>query len=280
MGGNADLDGVGIADRITADSTMDSLVIGGNLSTKNGGQVFGGNAAVGGTVTGQVNFNCAPTCQVKKSSPIDFGSATSYYKTLSTTLKGLSTEGSTSAFNNDSKLLTLTNTTKSQAVFSTSLSGVKELSLVTRNDAELVVINVVDTKVNLSGFGNLTINGKTGPEAWSKVIWNFPNATNLDFSNLSWKGAVLAPLAELTLASGNIEGQVITKSATLGSGSGEFHNYPFIGLLPTVTVPTPDPTPTPTPPTPTPPSTSIPEPSALAALALLTGGAALLRRRK
>jgi choice-of-anchor A domain-containing protein len=277
VGGNANLDEVGVAAKSSGSSLLDSFVVGGNLTQK-GGQVYGGNATVGGTVTGTVNFNCAPGCQVKTGSPIDFGSAKTYYKTLSTTLQNLPTTGSTSGVGSFSGQLKLTNKTESKAVFNTSLNGFIELALETRPDAESIVINVLDEDVKLSSFGNMSINGQTGPSAWSKVIWNFPKAKTLDFSGLSWKGSVLAPLAELKLANGNIEGQVITRAATLGSGSGEFHSYPFIGLLPTVALSTPDPTPT-TPPT-LPPTTTVPEPSAIAALALLAGGTALLRRRK
>lgn len=236
VGGNANLTNVGVGDRLpNTNGSADHLVVGGDL-TVSGGQVFGGNAVVGGSVNGIVNFNCAPQCQTKTGqtktgTPIDFGAAASFYHSLSAQLATLAPAGSTTL--TPWGHLHLTGT-----AFNTSLSGVREASLSTPSGTELVVITVNDSTVNLPYFGNLLHNGNSNATNWSKVIWNFTQATELDFSNLSWKGTILAPKANLILGNGNIEGQVIAKSGTLTQGSGEFHDYQFTGRLP-------DPTPVP-----------------------------------
>jgi hypothetical protein len=168
-------------------------------------------------------------------------------------------------------------------VFTTSLAGVKELKLNT-GAADLVVINVTDQTVAPENFGSMFYNDNGSPDnpQWSKVIWNFANAQTLNLP--TWRGAVLAPNANLNLANGHIEGQVVVKSATLTARSGEFHYVPFSGELPGVTPPPgpgpqppPGPGPQPPPgPNPPPPVREIDEPIGLLGLAVVGLG---LKRR-
>lgn len=60
------------------------------------------------------------------------------------------------------------------------------------------------------------------------IIWNFYNATEVNFSANILNGSVLAPLADVSKQSPNIEGQIIAKSY-IQTGGGETHIAPFEG---------------------------------------------------
>jgi choice-of-anchor A domain-containing protein len=271
IGGNALFDSVGIADRTPLNPGVSNLVVGGNLSATNS-QVYNGSATIGGSVSGNLSFNCAPACGVRSGNPIDFSAATRYYNALSSTLAALAPTGQSSLTSWGS--LNLTGGTGT-SVFTTSLAGVKELKLNT-GDANLVVINVTDTTVSPENFGSMFYNDNGTPDnpQWSKVIWNFSNAETLNLS--TWRGTVLAPKANLSVANGHIEGQVVTKSVSLTARSGEFHYIPFSGDLPGVTPQPPGPGPQPPGPGPQPPVREIPEPLGLLGLTLVGLG---LKRR-
>ncbi len=79
---------------------------------------------------------------------------------------------------------------------------------------------------NMGGVG-----GQDGPY----ILWNFPNATAINFSggqyNNSVYGTILAPQAAITKDGGNnFEGQVLSSSLSLNTG--EIHYQPFAALLP------------------------------------------------
>lgn len=231
VGGNASLTSVGIADRLPSSNGTDThFVVGGDLTIQNSG-IFGGNANVGGTVTGDVYFNNCQGCQVTSENLIDFEAARNHYRNLSQTLFNLETTG-TNSLNPYSKQLRLTGNNTDLNVFNVSLSEAREIFLDAPSSSDLVVINVTDEMFAPDWFGSLFHQEANADSSkWQNVIWNFANATQLDFS-FSWRGTVLAPDADISLRNGNIEGQVIANSARLDVWSGEFHNYEFTGTLP------------------------------------------------
>lgn len=231
VGGNASLTSVGIADRLPSSNGNDThLVVGGDLTIQNSG-IFGGNANVGGNVTGNVYFNNCQSCQVTSDQLIDFDAEQNHYRNLSQTLFNLETTG-TSSLNPYSNQLRLTGNNTDLNVFDVSLSQAREIFLDAPSTSDLVVINVTDETFAPNWFGSLFHEEANADSSkWQNVIWNFANATHLDFS-FSWRGTVLAPNADITLRNGNIEGQVIANSARLDAWSGEFHNYEFTGTLP------------------------------------------------
>ncbi|MGW8136912.1 choice-of-anchor A family protein [Sphingomonas zeae] len=129
------------------------------------------------------------------------------------------------------------------------------------NGADTVIVNVSGSAVRLD---DNFLNNASG--LGEHVIWNFPDATNLELTT-AWKGSVLAPKAAATT------GNYIEGSAVFGSliQNGEFHLGTYVGTY--------------TPGTLNPPSSSggtgssggspapVPEP---ASVALLAGGLALL----
>lgn len=268
-GGQVSLQSVGIADRLTNSNGADNrLVVGGDLEILyNSGQVFGGNAVVGGSVTGNVNYNCN-NCSTKYGSPIDFAAAQAHYRDLSDYLFSLSDTGSQNLVSGSNQLQ-LNGSGTGTHVFNVNLSNVREIMLNASSTSDLVVINVQDTSIQnqITSFFHQEANSNS--QKWENVIWNFNKATAINVTNgVSWRGTILAPDAKIALSNGNIEGQTIAKSAQLNSWSGEFHNYEFNGKLPVTSEPEPERE-----------SQSIPEPSTAIGLLAIGGWLKIARRR-
>lgn len=121
---------------------------------------------------------------------------------------------------------------------------------------DAVIVNVAGTNVSLPS--GINFNGPNG--LGQKVIWNFYEATSINFGSKSWYGWVLAPGADLKI--GNfIEGSVVARSLTQ---NGEIHlNGLGAGLIVQA------------------PQAAVPEPATWTMLILGFGaiGAALRRRR-
>ena len=101
-----------------------------------------------------------------------------------------------------------------------------------------VLINIAGTNVAFNG--GLAINGQQNDfdPAIPGILYNFASATSLQPSNIAVLGSVLAPLADLTLTGGDINGITIVANALTQNG-GEFHNRGFTGTLPNPSVPEP-----------------------------------------
>jgi choice-of-anchor A domain-containing protein len=259
VGGNATFTNYGIGDRLQNSNGSDTrLVVGGDL-TYNGGQIFGGNAVVGGTVKTPVYFNCTPNCGVSKGRPIDFGAVQQQLTSFSNYLGGLSATGTAEykwsgihlqGSNADLNVFTLDGSQFSKTSY-LNLNGVSSNST--------VLINVLGDVVNISNFG-LNMNGVDK----SKVLFNFVNATQINTTGFSFLGSVLATHAHYNFNNGNLEGTLVANSV---SGSGEFHNFQFQGNLPNQPTPTSEP-----------PSEIVPEPASILGL-MMVGGLLSLRRR-
>lgn len=119
----------------------------------------------------------------------------------------------------------------SEAVFNVDASDVfaqnTSLSL-NWGAAETVIINV-SAQDSIPGFdvtvgGGVNLNnGFNGPDAFSNILWNFYDATSIDFNSLAVKGSVLAPLATTT-GGASFDGAFAAVSYT---GAREFHNFVF-----------------------------------------------------
>jgi len=97
------------------------------------------------------------------------------------------------------------------AAFSTT----SDLKFVFPTDYDLVVVNVAGTSIGLPGGFNFNGPSNLG----TKVVWNFYEATTLDFGSKAWYGSVLATHAQATI--GNfIEGSAVFAGLT---ANGEIH---------------------------------------------------------
>ncbi|WP_411827139.1 choice-of-anchor A family protein [Luteolibacter sp. AS25] len=127
-------------------------------------------------------------------------------------------------------------------------SKVQQIELFANSAAD-ILINVAGTVINWD-FGNIV--GDLTQEAWrERVVWNFYEATEINFNSKNMMGQVLAPNATIT-TSGNIDGSVFAKNLITTS---EVHLPGYDGNI------------------------VVPEPSS-AMLMLLGSAAALLRRKR
>ncbi|MBU7586834.1 MAG: choice-of-anchor A family protein [Nostoc sp. TH1S01] len=302
VGGNATFSNFGIADRLANSNGTDTrLIVGGDL-TYNGGQIFGGNAVVGGTVKTSVNFNCSPNCGVSSGKPLNFDTARQELTYLSESLGGLNSTGNTEykwggihlqGNNSDLNIFTIDGSQFSSSSY-LNISGVGSNST--------VIFNILGNSVNISNFG-LNLNGLNK----QNILFNFVEATQVKTTGFSFYGSVLATKANVQFNNGNVEGTLVASSL---SGSGEFHNTQFAGNLPNIpkpqpqtptepnppsspnpeptnntpqtpTEPNPEPPVTPTEPNPEPPvSTSVPEPSTVMGLLFVVGLFGFSRRKR
>ncbi len=259
VGGNATFTNFGIGDRLPNSNGSDTrLVVGGDL-TYNGGQVFGGNAIVGGTVNTPVFFNCTPNCGVSQGNPINFAAAQQDLLDLSQQWGNLAPTGTAEhkwggiwlqGTNSDVSVFNIDGSWFGQSTY-LNLSNVS-------NNATLL-FNVSGSAVNISNFG-LNLHGFQR----ENIVFNFTEATSLATTGFSFYGSVLAPQAHYTFNNGNVEGNLVAASV---SGSGEFHNYRFTGNLPPLT-----------PRQPAPPPVSVPEPALMLGLGAVAIAARAARK--
>lgn len=125
----------------------------------------------------------------------------------------------------------------------------QQIELITKGASD-ILINVAGKSVNWTA-GNMV--GDLTKEYWrERVVWNFYEATSVDFGSKNMMGQVLAPYASVT-ASGNIDGSIFAKNLTTTS---EVH---FPGYNGSITV--------------------IPEPGT-SALGLIAAAILLVRRKR
>ncbi len=216
VGGNANLTGYGVGNKVSP-AGGNVLVVGGSL-TANSGQLYNGTGVYGTTAT-----TSSFTGSLSKGSPVNFSAAQSYLTGLSGQLAGTSSNGN---YNNHYGTLQFVGTDANLNTFAVSGTAVSSANgiQITAPNSSTVVINIGGTTVDFRNFG-FTINNTDKQH----VIYNFYQATTLNISGISVQGSILAPLADVSFGNGNIEGTLIAKSM---SGSGEFHNYKFLGTLP------------------------------------------------
>ena len=174
----------------------------------------GSNATVTGTVSqvGSVNFAQMAACN---------GDCSANYC-------GLAATGQTEIFSWGG--VTFTGTNPGLNVFSVPASALSAntINLNTPTNSTSI-INVVGGPVSM-GFGGM---GNDKAKA-ARTLYNFCDATSLTLQAISFQGSILAPKAHVSFSNGHIEGSLIAKSVSRvnSQNSGEYHNLPFLGVLP------------------------------------------------
>lgn len=110
-------------------------------------------------------------------------------------------------------------------------SNVQQIDLVA-GAAKSIIINVTGTSISFNA-GNF-VGGFTSLFARAHTIWNFVDATFLDFRNHEFDGAILAPKANLLTGSAPVQGAVFVKSMTSPGQTGEIHMPLYQGFDPQV----------------------------------------------
>ena len=173
---------------------------------------------------------------------------------LSTQLEGHAANSTTSSANGTLTFNAAPNKS-GQAVFDISasvLTAGNENVVFDANGATTMIVNVSCGGANCSIALPSSTNFQNPTSDASELLWNFYNATTLDFGS-EFGGSVLAPAATVANSS-PIDGDLI---ANAFSGNGELHNYPFTGNL----------------------TFAIPEPASIALFGLGLAGLIAIRRR-
>jgi len=226
VGGNMNVTSYSVGDKIT-DKGGTTLVVGGNL-TWGDGQVYHGNALVGGTYTGPNNLiegysvysNYSPL-------PVDFDKEKETLLELSEQLANLAANGSVSKLYSTVDLVG--NLNPEFQVFDvdgslllSNYSGIKLDTSSIHEDATVIV--------NISGTDLDFMNGLDGfTSIRERVIFNFYEATTLNIGSIAVQGTVLAPYATIEHNWGVIWGQVIAENYY---SSVQVNHIAFNGKLP------------------------------------------------
>lgn len=236
-GGNITLNNYSVG--LLSASSDYSLVAGGNVnfqsgSIHNGGTYSSGNThlnhhSVAGNVTSQGNVSFGSgggsvsgsiSSNSLAASPANFASSFSYLNNASNTLGGMANTGAVFV-NSGAGYANITLTGSSAlnvfSIDSALLASATSLTFDVGNNAAL--INVTGSSVSMGGFG-INNGGNDG----SNILYNFYEADSLSIENLGLFGSILAPDAELTFDSGQINGTVVAQSMY---GSGQFNYNPF-----------------------------------------------------
>jgi choice-of-anchor A domain-containing protein/uncharacterized repeat protein (TIGR01451 family) len=180
----------------------------------------GGNAYVGGTKGAGINFNGGGSYTSAPPNTIaDFESS---LNALALALSALSPT-STLPTTGNNEVIKATPGANGIAVFditSAQLAAIPSFTI-NLNGASTVVFNVSGSSDTFSA------NDESGTNGAGNIIWNFYNATTVNLTT-AIGGTVLATGATVSNAN-QIDGALVANSLT---GSGELHDIPFCGTLP------------------------------------------------
>jgi choice-of-anchor A domain-containing protein len=223
-------------------SDFDEVVVAGNVTGNNLQVGNSGNVAVGGNVNlGVLELNGGGTANVggalvatanQGTKNQDVGNIADYIpQDVTSVLQGTSaalaseTTNSTASLSAGKLLLSGAGAVGSQAVFSINLADFDLIS-----EVELILGGASSMIINVSGATATLADNFLGASrlAASSVIWNFYDATALNFTR-TFEGTVLAPFANVTSANSNFEGTLVALNANL---TGEVHAQYYTGTLP------------------------------------------------
>ncbi len=216
--------------------TTDVLTVGGNITTSNI-NMAAGDLRRGGTRSGNINFN-GPGGNEIVASPVSIAatvaSVRSQLVSASALLSARAATNTVSFPSGQPAGVTFNCVPASDgaAIFTfaaSSLFGNSNVQSIdiNLNGATSVVMNVTGSTIGWS-MGNF-VNNFVNQNVYSRVIWNFEGATNINWLNGgSLRGSLLAPNARLEFAS-VIEGSVAVRELDQRS---EVHFPGYTGLIP------------------------------------------------
>lgn len=226
VGGNATLTNFSVGKDLDSDYAGSALVVGGNLTYTNG-QVFRGDATVGGNISGSGFAVPNGTASSHAAVPFDFAGEYAQLTGLSAGWAGMAANGSVATGGS----YVFTGTDADLNVFDISTSALASSSgfSVYIPDGSVAVFNVTGTSFTSNWPGSFYLNDELiinhAPEGGSSLLFNFVDATSLTL-NGSWAGTILAPDANVTLNWGGIFGSLYANNVTSTS---EFYMAGFKG---------------------------------------------------
>ena len=200
-------------------------VLAGNSVSATRTEVKVGNLAYGNVYNGGATL-AASDCASRQDSSFDFQGACTVLRGVCDSLTGAASTGTFTAEYNQ---LVLSGTGENAVeVFNIPgllLSTAVSFELKGIADKASVIINVNGADLRLGNFGFL------GSFPTDYVVWNFCEATRLSFYNVGWKGAVLAPNADIVNPTGVVHGQVFAKSWGSDSNCMQQNHATYLGCL-------------------------------------------------
>lgn len=271
----------------TSSETEGSVLIGGNLTSGNGGldnkvgagaittnlAPFFGEVNVYGNAAGNWSVTAGDTVLIGGSNSATFANAGSVtagaafpisfadvQSSISTLEADLTSRGGTAVTPSSSNVATFTGAKNGGTdVFTISLADLQSVNAVSVDLGSGASEDSAIVNVTGAGAFSQNFNFIGGPDA-THIIWNFEDATSLSISG--YEGSILALDATVTNTS-RINGTVAAASYI---GTGELHSYSYTGNQP--------------PQAPSPPSTpptTVPEPAPLSLLATALLGLVTVR---
>lgn len=263
-GGDVVLKGYTVGSKLPTDTsgTTNTLVIGGNLTLGNG-NIYNGNAVVGGTVHTNSPYGSAKNGSLYENSavPIDFKKEFASLRELSRQISEMTANGTVE--NRWGGTYLTTDSTSMIQVFDIEGSSLSSTHTFAFDNADMpenatLLFNVSGKdKLAMKNFGMDDFMKSLG-SSYDNVLFNFYEATELDLGGIGIRGSILAPSANIKTSGGDLYGTIIANS---WKGSMTLHNVPFEG-------------------TPSKNFTPVPEPTSALLLGIgLLGFAAVLRRK-
>ena len=236
--------------------------IGGNVTTQNQGNIHvkSGSVIFGGTVNPAHAFDLQDAGATATQQAFDITPIWNEVTALSASLANLTTNSTFQILSGNQAWFEVGNSLgpDNTAVFSITDTQLFENNAIAQidvdgiNDADHIVINVTSTDGTVNwDFGNM-VGSLANENNSAKIIWNFIDATTINFGSRGFYGGLLAPLASLEGGQNN-----------LYNGAAVF-NFDYEGEV----YGTLD----------SPPVTTVPAPAALPAGLLILSAAALRRR--
>ncbi|GLU56782.1 hypothetical protein Dfri01_62430 [Dyadobacter frigoris] len=216
-----------------APDNTDNFIVNGNFTNANNYSIVGN--FIYNTVTSGSQYPTHASGQGTNIGPITnrltFGTLKTNYINLSNTLAAIPATGTVVYTDYGNYVdIQLNGTPASTNVFSLTLPTGKTFGLTFNNipAASQILVNVTNKIVD--------INGGSMPDGYrTRMLFNFPLATNISLASYALQAAVLAPSADLTGNGGNINGQAVIGGNVEQTNGFEFHNLCSSFTTPTAT---------------------------------------------
>ena len=229
VGRNATFGSYSIGDQLPqSNGTEDVLVVGRKL-TYTSGAVYNGNIVYGRFIDIPQYAVSVTDGTIRKADPnngdplpVDFALAKTELLALSSQFAAYPSNGTTTF---EWSGLTLNGNNPVLNVFDVDGNDLSQANSMEVNvpNGSVVLVNI--SRRNVTWGGGLVVNG-TGI---GNVIYNFPQAKNIEIQGIDVQGSLLAPKASVNFVSGVINGQMICKNY---EGQGQMNLAPFHGLIP------------------------------------------------